>query len=176
MNDKPLDTEDLVEDLEDFNKQLMAKVKTYNELNELATHKMQFARYTAYANTYNNPLIKFKEYLYLVDDLGDFNKHHLYVIQEYLEHPSISLEELFQELAVKHHTHSLSDTEYYTNQLEMFGILTKDADTGHTNIDLHLSEDGVNTFYEKYMARLNSYQYDPSQLNELYEEKYKYRE
>lgn len=175
MSDKPFDQEFLDHDIEDFNKNIMAKIKEYNELNELAMHKMQLSRYQKYADTYSHPLLSFKDYLYLVDQLGEFNKHHLYVIQEYHDHPALTLEELFKELEAKHHVPYLSDVEYYTNQLEMFGILSKDPATGHANIHLNITKDEVNKFFDNYMDKINSYHYDPALVDEAYE-KMKYRE
>ena len=175
MSDKPFDQEISDHDIEDFNKNIMAKIKEYNELNELAMHKMQLSRYQKYADTYSHPLLSFKDYLYLVDQLGEFNKHHLYVIQEYLNHPALTLDELFKELEAKHGVPYLSDAEYYTNQLEMFAILSKDPATGHANIDLKITADEVDKFYNDYMSRINSYHYDPSLVDEAYK-KMKYRE
>ena len=51
MSDKPFDQEISDHDIEDFNKNIMAKIKEYNELNELAMHKMQLSRYQKYADT-----------------------------------------------------------------------------------------------------------------------------
>ena len=83
--------------------------------------------------------------------------------------------ELFKELEAKHGVPYLSDVEYYTSQLEMFGILSKDSATGHANIDLKITADEVDKFYDDYMSKINSYQYAPSLVNESYE-KMKYRE
>lgn len=175
MSDKPFDQEVLDHDIEDFNKNIMAKIKENNELNELAMHKMQLSRYQKYADTYSHPLLSYKDYLYLVDQLGEFNKHHLYVIQEYHDHPALTLGELFKELEAKHGVPYLSDVEYYTSQLEMFGILSKDSATGHANINLHITEDEVDKFYDDYMSKINSYHYDSALVDEVYE-KMKYRE